>query len=115
MYAYVVHFTKRFSRNPEIVRNCLKLFNWSATTDARIIELSREGAVVPVILRVMRKHEGNGGVLGPGILFLTRAAGCYPPALATMLRMKVCVYIVCVVPPLSHSLLTNQPLQPNIE
>eukprot|EP00605_Chrysophyceae_sp_TOSAG23-4_P000840 GSChrysophyteH1.ASY1.ANO1.931.1 assembled CDS len=94
MYAYVIHFCKRFHKAADIVRPALLLINWVATTDERIVELCRDGGVIPVILKVMKKHAGNGGVLGPGMLFLTRAAAKYAPAMSTILRMRATPMII---------------------
>ena len=59
-----------------------------ATTPDRIKELCDSGNVIPVVIRVMKKHLTSGMVLGPGMLFLTRASSIHSPAMACILRMK---------------------------
>jgi len=87
MYAYVIHWCKRFSTSGDILKPALRTLNWICTDNPRIIELCSKGNVVPVILRVMKKNTTSSAVLGSGMLFLTRASACHPPAMATILRM----------------------------
>lgn len=94
MYAYVVHWCKRFSTSGDILKPALRTFNWICTDNARIVELCSKGNVVPVILRVMKKNMTNSSVLGSGMLFLTRASVCYPNAMATILRMKATPMVI---------------------
>ncbi len=94
MYAYVVHWCKRFNNSGAILKPALRFFNWVATDNARIVELCTKGEVVPVILRVMKKNMSNSGVLGSGMLFLTRASACHPAAMSTILRMKATPMVI---------------------
>jgi len=94
IFAYVIHYCKRFYKNRAILRPAIKLFNWVATTNERLITLCKDGDVITVILKIMKRHSGNGDVLGPCILFLTRAASIYPPAMAIILRMKATPMII---------------------
>jgi hypothetical protein len=93
LYAYINNICKRYVRDPSILRFALKLFNWTATTDDRIRELSDSG-VTATVIQVMKRHQRNGSVLGPGMLFLTRAASVHPPAMATILKMKATPVII---------------------
>lgn len=93
IYAYVMTFCKRYQNTPSIIRSALKLFNWVSTTNERIIELC-EAKVIQVILRCMRKHDRNAGILAPAILFITRSASIYPPAMAVILKMKAVPVII---------------------
>jgi len=88
LYAYVVTWCKKYQNTPTTLRSALRLFNWVATTPDRIKELCDSGGVVPVIIRVMKKHLTSGMVLGPGMLFLTRASSIHSPAMACILRMR---------------------------
>ena len=93
VYLYISNICKRFVNHASILRFSLKFFNWTATTNERIAELSDAG-VTAVIITVMKRHQGNAGVLAPGMLFLTRAAASHPPAMATILQMKATPSII---------------------
>ena len=94
MYAYVVHWCKRFSGVGDILRPALRLFNWVATDETRIRQLCSSGGVIPVILRVMKKNMTNSGVLGSGMLFLTRASKCHPPAMNDILKLRATPMVI---------------------
>ncbi len=93
VFAYVNNICKRFVRDPSILRFSLKFFNWTATNNDRLREISDAG-VTATVITVMKRHQENGSVLGPGMLFLTRAAGSHPPAMASILKMKATPVII---------------------
>lgn len=93
IYAYINNICKRFVRDPSILRFSLKFFNWTATDDDRLRDLSDAG-ITATVITIMKRHQRNGSVLGPGMLFLTRAAGSHPPAMATILKMKATPVII---------------------
>ena len=93
IYSYVNNICKRFVRDPSILRYSLKFFNWTATTTERLKELS-DAVIISTIITVMSRHQQNGGVLGPGMLFLTRAASVHPPAMAIVIKMEATPIII---------------------
>ena len=93
VYAYMLNFCKRFSSTASILRSCLKLFNWVATTRERIVEICDAG-VVKMILIVMKKHMTDADVISPAMLFLTRASEQYSTALDIVLKKRAVSTII---------------------
>ena len=93
MYLYLTIICKRYSKHGEIIRAILKTFNWITTTPERIITLCDDKAVSTVI-NCMKRHMNNADVLGPGMLFLTRASASYPLAMKSVLKMEAVPIII---------------------
>ena len=106
IYAYMLNFCKSFSNTPSILRSCFKIFNWVATTNERIVEVCESG-VVKMILRILVKHVGDGDVVAPAMLFLTRASEHYPAALELILHKKAVHLIIRAL----QALYANEVLQ----
>ena len=93
VYAYMLNFCKRFSGTASILRSCLKLFNWVATTRERIIEVCDSG-VVKMILVILKKHMTDADVISPAMLFLTRSSEQYTTALDIILKKRAVPLII---------------------
>lgn len=68
---YMTILLKRFSRNTNIVRCMMRLFNWVGNTPATLEALVSRDAVETTI-RCVQRHMRSGQVLSPAMLFLTR-------------------------------------------
>lgn len=82
---YMTNMCKRYSRAPGVIRPVLKCFNWVATTKARMRTLCSWGAVLTTV-KCMQRHNSNGRILAPGMLFLTRAHSTYEGAEEIILK-----------------------------
>lgn len=93
LHLYLTLYCKKYSRDPLILRPVLKTFNWITTSSDRIIMLCQDQAVSTVI-NCMRRHMNNSDVLGPGMLFLTRASTVYPLAMEKIIQMNAVSIII---------------------
>lgn len=93
LHLYLTLYCKRYSQDATILRPVLKTFNWITTSANRIILLCQDKAVSTVI-NCMRRHMNNSDVLGPGMLFLTRASTVYPLAMEKIIKMNAVSIII---------------------
>jgi hypothetical protein len=90
--SYYMIYCKKYSRNANILKHILKLFNWVTSTDQRLLDLYDLGGARTVV-KCMERHMNNPAILAPCMVFLTRISSIHPPALEYLVD-KQCVPLV---------------------
>jgi uncharacterized protein YutE (UPF0331/DUF86 family) len=93
LVGYYLLYCRQYSRVPAILRHILKLFNWIASSDERLVRLYQQG-VASVVLHCMKRHMNNPAILAPCMLYLTRISNIHLPALDYLVQKEAVSLVI---------------------
>jgi hypothetical protein len=93
LVGYYLLYCRQYSRTPAILKHILKLFNWIASSNERLVQLYQQG-VASVVLHCMKRHMNNPAILAPCMLYLTRISSIHTPALEYLVQKQAVSLVI---------------------